>query len=75
MPYDIRAFGERRDILAWLEINVGKFGHDKSYWSAKGVGWELIPLGVDFSIFEEPNKFIIRVWDKDKAFLAKLRWE
>jgi hypothetical protein len=75
MPYDIRARGKRKDIIDWLDSNIGKFGHDKSYWSAKGMGWELLPLGGDFSIFTEPGIFIIRIWDKDKAFLTRLRWE
>jgi hypothetical protein len=76
MPYDIKAMGKRKDIIDWLEINVGKFGPDTNYWTAKGVGWELLPIGGNFnSIFEDSNKFIIRVWDKDLAFLTRLRWE
>jgi hypothetical protein len=77
MPYEVKARGGRQEIISWLENNVGKFKINNHFWSAYGDGWELLPLGTDYnnSIFAEPTLYIIRIWNKDMALLAKLRWE
>lgn len=76
MPYDVHVMGKRDDIIKWLDMNVGKFTSNTHYWAAKGVGWEMLPFGMtDASIFVEPKKYVIRLWDKDNAFLTRLRWE
>lgn len=79
MPYEVKVQGDRKEIIEWLNMNVGKcsFIANTFYYSAKGVGWEILPYGVDYgrSAFEVPEKYVIRIWDKDKAFLTRLRWE
>lgn len=77
MPYEIRAKGNRSEIIDWLEMNVGEFTSNTFYHAAKGMGWEISPYGVDHtkSLFEEPNQYVIKIWKKDKAFLTRLRWE
>lgn len=77
MPYEVRVMADRTELIQWLEINVGKFTANTHFYAAKGVGWEILPYGVDYgrSAFEEPKRFMIRIWDVDKAFLTRLRWE
>jgi hypothetical protein len=77
MPHDVKAIGKREEIINWLSQNVGEFKINNHFWSAQGEGWELLPYGVDYNpgVFQEPNRYIIRIWSKDMAFLAKLRWE
>lgn len=76
MPYDIKATGGRFEIIEWLKTNVGEYSSGKHLYSATGMGWELLPLGIDYNrkFFNEPTQWCIRIWDKDKAFLARLRW-
>jgi hypothetical protein len=76
MPYEIRCVCEREELLAWLIKYVGEFKANDIYASVRGEGWELLPYGFDL-ISGWPKsygKYIIRIWDNDKAFLARLRW-
>ena len=77
MPYEVRVMADRTELIQWLDLNVGKFTSNSHYYAAKGMGWEILPYGVDYgnSVFQEPKRYVIRVWDKDKAFLTRLRWE
>lgn len=77
MPFEVKVQGKRTEIIDWLSMNVGKFTSNTHYYAAKGIGWEILPYGVDYgkSAFEEPTRYVIRLWDPDKAFLTRLRWE
>jgi hypothetical protein len=76
MPYEVNITGKRAEIITWLSEYVGKFHKNDHFWSARGEGWELLPYGADpISSTLEPKKYIVRIWDKDKAFLTRLRWE
>lgn len=77
MPYEIKAVAEFSELQQWLIDNVGSIKTTTPYWCCYGKGWEMMPHGRDSSasIFDPPKQFIIRVWDKELAFITKLRWE